>query len=259
MAPTICHFVKSKRTLLALCWSILNLLAFLSFLFAFIVALSSANKIRNNNQQEKYYENGQEGEREDMGSYVSFRAIIFTAIWTMVLSILLGIYGTVILGFVAPTGKYFWCCRNSVYKATPMAIGSFVGSLLMYANLTLVCSVLFWNFKVMDYNMGEGGGKQEEMQEWQDSALSESSSAFSIMCMFLTILYSGFAALAFAYSNDLIAENEEDERQEALRPSDEHISRTSGYIGNKFTIHSPGSNIGQGYINPSGSSDYSHV
>ena len=251
MAQTICgEIVKSKRTLLALGWSIVNLLAFLSFTIALIYTLST-NYNRNNQQQ--YY--NQEGEevKNDMETSVTSRAMAFTALWTMVLSSLIGIYGTVVLGFISPTGKYYWCCSNRVHKTTPMIIGAFIGSLLMYANLTLVCSVLFGEFKVRDYN--DQGGKEEDRR---DENLSKSSTAFSIMCMFLTILYAGFSALVFTYSNDLILENEEDERREALRPSDDHEMR--GYIGNKFTVKSPTSmsanNEQQAYIQPSESSDY---
>jgi hypothetical protein len=46
------------------------------------------------------------------------------------------------------------------------------------------------------------------------AALSRTSLAFSIMCMFLTILYAGFAALVFTYSDDLLAENQNDMRAE---------------------------------------------
>jgi len=193
-----------------------------------------------------------------MQTSVTSRAMVFTALWTMVLSTLIGIYGTVVLGFVAPTGKYYWCCMHAVHKTTPMVLGAFIGSLLMYANLTLVCSVLFGEFKVRDYNNEQDMNEEDA----QDRALSQSSTAFSIMCMFLTILYAGFAALVFTYSNDLIRENEEDLRQEALRPSDDNMHTRSGYIGNKFTVQSSGNIIGnmnmeqQSYIQPAGSSDF---
>lgn len=135
-----------------------------------------------------------------------------------------------------------------------MVIGAFIGSLLMYANLTLVCSVLFGEFKVRDYHEGEEAREEDN----QDRALSRSSTAFSIMCMFLTILYAGFAALVFTYNSDLIRENEEDERREALRPSDENTM--SGFIGSKFNVQSPGTlgvNSKQSrYIQPSSSNDY---
>eukprot|EP00558_Chaetoceros_sp_UNC1202_P006801 CAMPEP_0197234310 /NCGR_PEP_ID=MMETSP1429-20130617/2079_1 /TAXON_ID=49237 /ORGANISM="Chaetoceros sp., Strain UNC1202" /LENGTH=260 /DNA_ID=CAMNT_0042692681 /DNA_START=72 /DNA_END=854 /DNA_ORIENTATION=+ len=234
MAPAICgDIVRSKRTLLALGWSMVNLLAFVSFLAALGVALFANNN--SGNDQYYYQQEQNQEEEEDVEISVTSRAMAFTALWTMILSTLIGIYGTVVLGFVSFRGKYYWCCRNTVHKTTPMVLGAFMGSLLMYANLTLVCSVLFGEFKVRDYN--ERDEKEEEMQ---DQNLSKSSTAFSILCMFLTILYAGFAALVFSYSGELIKENEEDARREALQPSDYDGAEMEGYIGDKFTVNSAG-------------------
>jgi len=255
MAPSICsNLVKSKRNLLALGWTVVNLLAFVAFVCALVFAVSANNY----SDQEEYYNynnnnnnNNNNQEEEEMEMSVTSRAMAFTALWTCVLSTLIGIYGTVILGIVSPRGKYYWCCMNTVHKTTPMVLGAFIGSLLMYANLTLVCSVLFGEFKVRDYSQGDN--KEEEEQ---DANLSKSSTAFSIMCMFLTILYAGFAALVFTYSNDLIRENEEDERQEALQPSERHNDDMNGYIGNKFTVQGGTGGVGhQGtsYIQGQGS------
>lgn len=149
-----------------------------------------------------------------------------------------------------------------------------MGSLLMYANLTLVCSVLFGEFQERDWNedeRGGGGGEKEggdRQREMRQTNMSRSSTAFSILCMFLTILYAGFAALVFAYSDDLMEENRQDLRREALRPSSEDGSgdydeddgnggvggdrlnhremrdARRGFIGNRFTVPSPGSAVG---------------
>jgi len=259
MAPSICgDLVNSKRTFLALGWLIVNALTLISFSSALAFTLLSASAYKNQNQDNYYNQDQEEDHRdEEMEISVTSRAMAFTALWTMVLSSLIGIYGTVILGFVSPLhGKYYWCCRNTVHKTTPMILGSFIGALLMYANLTLVCSVLFGEFKVRDYN--EGDGKNEGNQDNGEQNLSRSSTAFSILCMFLTILYAGFAALVFTYSADLLRENEEDERQEALKPSDEE-EPMRGYIGNKFTVQSPGSAAGvsDGYYQAHDSESFS--
>ena len=73
-------------------------------------------------------------------------------IWTAVLSGIIVIYGTVILGVQSPTGKYYQCCSRNVHRLTPMSLGAFGGSLLMFANLTLVCAILFGKFEV-SYNV----------------------------------------------------------------------------------------------------------
>jgi len=79
---------------------------------------------------------------------VTSRAMVFAAIWTAVLSGILVIYGTVILGIRMPTGKYYACCDSNVHRMTPLSLGAFGGSLLMFANLTLVCAILFGEFEV---------------------------------------------------------------------------------------------------------------
>lgn len=79
---------------------------------------------------------------------VTSRAMAFAALWTAVLAALLSIFGTVVLGWQSPTGVYYTCCAPQVHRTTPLALGSFIGSLLMFANLTLVCSVLFGEFEV---------------------------------------------------------------------------------------------------------------
>ena len=68
--------------------------------------------------------------------------------------------------------------------------------------------------QIRDYNGGEEAEGGKEAEEMSQAALSRSSLAFSIMCMFLTVLYAGFAALVFAYSDDLLEENQNDIRAE---------------------------------------------
>lgn len=84
--------------------------------------------------------------------------------------------------------------------------------------------------------------------------------AFSIMCMFLTVVYAGFAALTFAFSSAVIEENNTDSQEEVYGSSrkmknsmfssgyigehsgyiGEHsgyIGERSGYIGERFDVH----------------------
>lgn len=261
MAPALCgNLVKTKRTFLALGWTILNILTFVSFLIALLFALTSNFNDKNDNYYN--YQNNNEEEQEEEGEMeksVTSRAMAFTFLWVAFLSSLMGIYGTVVLGFVSPAfcfgqTKYYWCCRNSVHKTTPMVLGAFIGGLLLFANLTLVLSVLFGEFKISDYN-----DRDEPEEEMRNSTLSNSSTAFSMLCMFLTILYAGFAALVFTYSGNVIEENEEDLRLEGLKPSDDE-SNAEGYIGSKFTIDTQRTASGsqimgkKGYIQHSDSS-----
>ena len=105
--------------------------------------------------EDNYYE-GYEGgggeEQNDVDSEmaVTSRAMAFSALWTAVLATLMAIFGAVVLGWQSPTGVYYTCCSPQVHRTTPLALGSFIGALVMFANLTLVCSVLFGEFDVSD-------------------------------------------------------------------------------------------------------------
>lgn len=64
------------------------------------------------------------------------------------------------------------------------------------------------------------------------------------MCMFLTVMYAGFAGLTFAYSKSVMEELDEDERTTDFghRPSQITSSHhhpfgyNNGYIGERFDI-----------------------
>lgn len=144
-------YISTRRGLLAFIWSIVNILAFLAFIVASIFAITATN---NNNTNYSYNNDGQEEEEEREQEFnaqvaVTSRAMAFAALWTAVLAALMGLFGTVILGLVEPlSGQYYTCCSSSVHRTTPLGLGSFIGSLFMFANLTLVCSVLFGEFEV---------------------------------------------------------------------------------------------------------------
>lgn len=80
--------------------------------------------------------------------------------------------------------------------------------------------------------------------------------AFSIMCMFLTVLYAGFAALTFSYSHSIIEEHLAEEREEALvaqshkmTPHHHFHLGYDGYIGERFDVHRRGpSSGGLGFV-----------
>ena len=146
MTESLCgNIIQSKRSFLALWWSVLNILVFFSFLVAFLFALSTRNAPYEGYNEAEDYNN-------DIKIAVTSRAMAFSALWTVILSAILGIFGTVLLGFQSPTGTYYWCCSLNVHKTTPMVLGIFMGALLMFANLTLVCSVLFGEFEVSQQN-----------------------------------------------------------------------------------------------------------
>jgi len=147
--PSLCgDSLSSRRGLLATLWSLVTLLTAIAFLLALIFTLSA----QDSDDQQYYYNNGEGGEEDGQDMVpemaVTSRAMAFAALWTAVLATLMAIFGTVILGWQSPTGQYYTCCSSQVHRTTPLALGSFIGGLLMFANLTLVCSVLFGEFEV---------------------------------------------------------------------------------------------------------------
>ena len=92
--------------------------------------------------------------------------------------------------------------------------------------------------------------------------------AFSIMCMFLTVMYAGFAALTFSYSHSILEEHSAEERQETFaghlhHNTPHHFGSTTvnGYIGERFDVHrstrgpgAPGVSVG-GFVAPKPPSD----
>lgn len=143
-ADALCGgIVSTRRGLLASLWSLVTALTAVSFVVALLFTLSA----RQDNSNDQYYANNN-ADGQDPVLAVTSRAMAFAALWTAVLASLLSIFGTVILGWQSPTGEYYTCCARQVHRTTPLALGSFIGALLMFANLTLVCSVLFGEFQV---------------------------------------------------------------------------------------------------------------
>lgn len=147
MSASLCGgTIGSRRGLLASLWSVLTILTGVAFLLALIFTLSA----KDDGEYQYYYDEGEEEREQDIDPEIAVtsRAMAFAALWTAVLATLMGIFGTVILGWQSPTGQYYTCCSSQVHRTTPLALGSFIGSLIMFANLTLVCSVLFGEFEV---------------------------------------------------------------------------------------------------------------
>jgi len=261
MPNSICgSIVSSRRGLLAFTWSLVTLLTMIAFIVALLFTISAKNM----DQYAAQEEDEEEDEDMDPEIAVTSRAMAFAALWTAVLACLMSIFGTVILGFQSPTGQYYTCCAGNVHRITPLGLGSFIGALLMFANLTLVCSVLFGEFEIQDYAMEEDrndgeDGEKNAVDYAQQRAVERSSMAFSIMCMFLTVLYAGFAATVYAFSRSVLEENlEDDEDAYRLQQQQQQPYHGGGYItDNRFDVH-PSSKLGfakPGFMGAQGSGD----
>lgn len=139
---------NSRRSLLAALWSIVGVLTLTSFVIAIVFAYASKNYEAEGGNSNNNNDDWERQQQQGSAISVTSRAMVFAAIWTAVLSGILVIYGTVILGIRMPTGKYYSCCAGNVHRMTPLSLGAFGGSLLMFANLTLVCAILFGEFEV---------------------------------------------------------------------------------------------------------------
>ena len=143
-------------------WFIVNVMSLVAFVVALIFGLSSKDVYANEyNQNYSSNNDDEEGNIGDSGGQydimnpelaVTSRAIAFAAMWTAVLAVLLSILGTVILGWQSPTGQYYTCCSSQVHRTTPITLGGFIGALLMFANLALVCAMLFGEFEVCNHD-----------------------------------------------------------------------------------------------------------
>ena len=72
-----------------------------------------------------------------------------------------------------------------------------------------MCTRLARHAQIRDQQ--QGGGNNEADAERKDTAVHRSSMAFSIMCLVLTVLYFGFAALTFAFSKAVLSEMADDD------------------------------------------------
>ncbi len=103
----------------------------------------------------------------------------------------------------------------------------------------------------------DGEEQQGDAEYAQERADERSSMAFSIMCMFLTVLYLAFAATVYIFSHSVLEENEADEESLRGQQQQQHAytgqtHAYSGYIDNRFDIH-PASK--PGFVGAQGSGD----
>jgi hypothetical protein len=147
--------------MLAFGWSMVTLFTLIAFVTAALFTIQSRELAgdyydQNYGNNQNAYQNGSSADVS-----VTSRALAFTALWMAILALILAFVGTVILGITSPTGKYYWCFPGAVHRTTPLSLGTFIGSLFMFANITLVAAVLFGEFKVSNLTCGCCRGQQK--------------------------------------------------------------------------------------------------
>mmetsp|Transcript_28078 Transcript_28078/g.41034 ORF Transcript_28078/g.41034 Transcript_28078/m.41034 type:complete len:259 (-) Transcript_28078:502-1278(-) len=207
----------NTRGLLSFIWSIINMITFISYIIAFLFTYSADN---NNNNANNNNDDQQNARIIEVA--VTSRAMAFSSLWTAVLAVILAVFGTIVLGFQSPTGEYYACCLGNVHETTPTSLGSFVGCLIMFANLTFVCALLFGEFEVRDYSdyqrEGQDNNGDDNIQRY-NTAADRSSLAFSVVCSIMTIMYFSFAAMVYACSDSILEENLADAMEDSTPKS----------------------------------------
>lgn len=213
----------------------MTVLAFIVALIFTFAGVQEGDSYSNRNQ------NTNDQDASDPKVAVTSRGMAVAALWTAVLATLISIFGTVILGWQSPTGRYYSCCSTKVHQTNALSLGSFIGTVFMFANLTFICAILFGEFEIRD-RCGEGEGRKRDGVATA-SAVARSSTAFSIACLFLTLLYGGFVSILFVYSESILEELTAVEKEDLHNARCIHSASPTpfataytGYIGERFDV-----------------------
>lgn len=224
MAKVLCETISSRRSLLALGWSITSLLALGAFVCAAVMT-ARINAYYNNlaevygGDNGNYYYDGeqneeqsgsgdQNGEQTEEGyiyeSLASMKShsIAFTGLYTACCSLAMSIFGSMgVVGFVSLTGKFVepvWTRSESGNKVGEKELGIFIGALILFSNVCLVCAVILGEFQIV----GSMDGRQKE--ELGSYAVEMIATVLAIMCGFLAVIYFLYAILLFALKDVVV-------------------------------------------------------
>lgn len=181
-------FLSDKRALVAFTWTIATVMTLLAFLLAVILTcqvhthyirleryyesqLTDDYYRRNSNEYnceggEGEGEGEQEGEGCNRGSQdqansadrqieymmqlanMKSNSMTFVALYTMAMAVALSMFGsTAIVGFTSLRGDYIAPCFSTT-GSSKLRLGIFGGAIVIFANLLLVCAVVFGEVRV---------------------------------------------------------------------------------------------------------------
>ena len=183
MAPSLCgSFLADKRSLVAFTWTLTTVLTLLAFVGSagMMIHLHTQYKRMEHYYEEEYEQNmyqqqqqqqqqegGGEGEgqqqqhgasqdyeqsRVQYEEYVALASLqsgtmTFASIYTILVALALSLYGTTaIVGFTSLRGDYIAPCFSS--GSSNLKLGIFGGAVVFFANLLLVCAVIFGEVRV---------------------------------------------------------------------------------------------------------------
>jgi hypothetical protein len=169
MTPALCGtFLTDKRSLVAFTWTITTVLTLVAFIVAGVMMAHTHTHYK---RLERYYEqqmeyqynnNDDDSNGDNKGNdstdrqYQEYlllatmgsKSLTFAAVYTMILAIGICFYGsTAIVGFTSLRGVYIAPCFSS--SGSPkLKLGVFGGAIIFFANLLLVCAVIFGEVRV---------------------------------------------------------------------------------------------------------------
>ena len=180
MAPSLCgSFLADRRSLVALTWTLITVLTLLAFVGSAGMAIhwhtqykrmehyyeeqyeqslyeDEQQQQQQGNEEEQQQQHGgsqdYERSREQYETYIALASlrsgtIAFAAIYTVIVALGLSLYGTTaIVGFTSLRGDYIAPCFSS--GSSNLKMGIFGGAVVFFANLLLVCAVIFGEVRV---------------------------------------------------------------------------------------------------------------
>lgn len=271
--------MSDKRSLVAFTWTIATVLTLLAFLLAVILTCQVHAHYK---RMERYYEtlytddyygndrncggDGEEGGGGDCGSEdrnsedrqinylmqlstISSKSMTFVALYTMAMAVALSLCGsTAIVGFTSLRGDYIAPCFSSS-GPSKLRFGIFGGAIVLFANLLLVCAVVFGEVRVSTalffreiviFETETASFRSSssyfylisiflflQVEDWQDGRergedaeryeIEKLATILAVTCMFLAALYTVFSVLLFLFFG-----NEEDDDNHGLDQATSH-------------------------------------
>eukprot|EP00550_Attheya_septentrionalis_P002719 CAMPEP_0198292738 /NCGR_PEP_ID=MMETSP1449-20131203/13828_1 /TAXON_ID=420275 /ORGANISM="Attheya septentrionalis, Strain CCMP2084" /LENGTH=226 /DNA_ID=CAMNT_0043992017 /DNA_START=747 /DNA_END=1427 /DNA_ORIENTATION=+ len=172
-------------------------------------------------------------------AYTSSHSMTFVAIYTTLLSLALNFYGsTAIIGFTNMRGEYMPPCFSGGTVQMPgqhrMKVGIFGGALVLFANLLVLCAVIFGEFQVVDYM------DEKDKEDIPSYAVERISRVLAVAFMFLAVIYLLFAGMLCIYHSSISDRAEDVDYEEEYNNGDDKdqslvrhcspIPGTEGYL-----------------------------
>lgn len=227
VSPSLCGgFLTNKKSMVAFTWAITTAMTLFAFIAAIFLVIEISAHYR---RMERYYDtddwitkyqysqqnngNGNddgndekeqsfdEQEAYDLQSQhlllatMSTQSIAWIAFYVMFLATGLALYGsTAIIGFTSLRGVYIAPCFSS--GSDKLRLGIFGGSVVLFANILLVCAIILGEVRVDD-NRDRDRDQQQNGDDSEPYRVERIAGVLAVTSMFLAGLYTIFAVLLF--------------------------------------------------------------